>query len=207
MSQKITQVSIALLASAFLLSGCGVLPSGTPSTEPAGAGEPTVSEAPSEPATEESTTEAPPAEQPPAEEPKAEDPPQEAPAVQAESCGWDSPKIPGSSSDAPSDQSGGLETAIIGAWQHTHIDSGSGYEPVGDGTDIRYVFPSTTRILYCQDVKGATDQAENAADITLDGTKIVLPGSAPGFEVISWSADTMVWNNNLDGSKYLLHRR
>src|SRR5699024_3078101 len=107
----------------------------------------------------------------------------------------------------PSGTDGSLDTVIIGAWQHTHFDTGGGYEPLGDGTDIRYIFPSTERILYCQDVAGATQQAENAADITLDGTEIVLPSPASGYNVVAWDADTMVWKNHRDGSLYLLQRR
>ena len=127
-------------------------------------------------------------------------------AVQEEDCGWASPKRV-AAADVPSGTGGDLEVVIVGAWQHTHFDTGAGYEPVGEGTDVRYVFPSTERILYCQDVEGATSQAQNAANITLDGTEIVLPAPASGYAVVAWDANTMVWLNPRDGSHYLLRRR
>lgn len=126
--------------------------------------------------------------------------------VQEEVCGWDSPKI-SPAANAPTGTEGDLAVVLVGAWQHTHFDKGAGYEPVGDGTDVRYIFPSTERILYCQDVKGATTQAENAADFTLDGQEIVLPAPANGYAVVAWDADSMVWKNHRDGSSYLLQRR
>lgn len=73
--------------------------------------------------------------------------------------------------------------------------------------DIRFVFPSTNRLLYCQDVAGATSQAENAVDVTLDGTEIVLPSPATGYGVIAWDDNTMLWKNHRDGSHYVLKRR
>lgn len=202
MSRNFGFIATGFLASALLLGGCAAgeaigesspptVVEGTPSAEtPAAEPEDT----PAAPAEEESLE--------PAPEPTAA-----APAAQEESCGWDSPAITADPGSAPSSPGDSLESVIIGAWQHIHIDTGAGYEPNGDGVDIRYVFPSTTRLLYCQDVAGATSQAENAANITLDGTKIVLPGSAPGYTVASWGADTMVWTNNRDGSSYLLARR
>ncbi len=56
-------------------------------------------------------------------------------------------------------------------------------------------------------MKGATSQAENAANFTLEGTEIVLPAPANGYAVVAWDADTMVWENHRDGSHYLLQRR
>ncbi|XBH21349.1 hypothetical protein V5R04_14225 [Jonesiaceae bacterium BS-20] len=207
MSRNFVFIATGFLASTLLLSGCAAVGEGQgESSPPVVTEEKPTAQAPVEEAPEAS---APPAkEEAPAEQEASEpEPAPEAPAVQEESCGWDSPAINGDSGSAPSSPGDALERVIIGAWQHTHIDSGSGFEPLNSGTDIRYVFPSATRLLYCQDVAGATSQAENAADITLDGTKIVLPGSAPGYTVTGWSADTMVWTNNRDGSTYLLARR
>lgn len=128
--------------------------------------------------------------------------------TQEESCGWGESKlgagVPGALPVGPGDD---ISTAIIGAWQHTHFDAGAGFEAVGEGTDIRFVFPSTSRLLYCQDVAGATAQAENAVDFVLADTAIQLPGTAPGYVVTAWNADTMLWKNNLDGSTFLLQRR
>ncbi len=126
------------------------------------------------------------------------------PRTQAETCDWDAPALTGAA-DAPGGQDGDVHTVIVGAWQHTHVDTGSGFEPVSE--DIRYVFPSDERLLYCQHVAGVTDHAENSADITWDGTRIVLPGGAPGFVVQSWDDAAMVWVNRLDNSIYLLQRR
>lgn len=127
--------------------------------------------------------------------------------TQDEDCGWASGPIVGDATGVPSGTEGSLDVVLIGAWQHTHFDTGAGYESLGAGTDIRYIFPSTDRILYCQDVEGATQQAENAADMTLDGTELVLPSPASGYNVVAWDADTMVWENHRDGSHYLLKRR
>ncbi|MGO2745318.1 hypothetical protein [Microbacterium sp.] len=52
---------------------------------------------------------------------------------------------------------------LIGAWQHTHTDEGSGFEAVMN--DHRYVLPSPERMLYCQHVPGATDYADQSANI------------------------------------------
>lgn len=125
--------------------------------------------------------------------------------TQAESCDWGTPAVSGGSA-APAGQDGDLKTVVVGAWQHTHFDTGSGWEAL-DSEDIRYVFPSATRMLYCQDVPGATHQAENAADIGWDGDRIAPPGSHPGFTVVAWSDDAMVWRNHTDDSTYLLKRR
>lgn len=133
---------------------------------------------------------------------------QPVPRTQEENCGWDSARIDsGSATGAPSSPGADLSTVLIGAWQHTHINSGSGYEAVKPTSDIRYVFPSTAKLLYCQDVQGATSQAENAVNMQLEGTEIVLPSPATGYGVTAWNNDTMVWKNNRDGSFYLLKRR
>ncbi len=137
----------------------------------------------------------------------AAEPTENEPATQEETCDWDSARLASDPADAPSGTRGDLATVLIGAWQHTHIDEGAGFEALGHTTDIRYVFPSTTRLLYCQDVAGATSQAENAVDFTLDGTEIVLPSPASGYAVTAWDKDTMVWTNHRDGSLYLLQRR
>lgn len=134
-----------------------------------------------------------------------DDEPQDAPApAQEETCDWESPAV-SAAAEAPDGQAGDLPAVLVGAWQHTHFDTGSGYEAVTN--DIRYVFPSTERILYCQHVPGVTDHAENAVDFVLDGTAIDLPGGAPGYVVSEWDADTMVWINRADESRYLLQRR
>lgn len=129
------------------------------------------------------------------------------PVTQEETCDWNTARLDSGSADAPAAAGSDLETVLIGSWQHTHIDSGAGYEAVKPTTDIRYVFPSTSRLLYCQDVKGATAQAENAVNIELAGTELVLPSPATGYSVTAWDADTMVWTNHRDGSLYLLKRR
>ena len=129
-----------------------------------------------------------------------------APRQQAEDCGWDVPVLASSAVTLPSGADGELGVRLVGSWQHTHFDSGGGFEPI-DGKDIRYVFPSTERMFYCQHVPGITEFAEQGADITLDGQSIVLPGSHPGFTVQEWNDSSMVWVNNMDGSLYLLQRR
>ena len=139
--------------------------------------------------------------------PEAEAKPEVKPVNQEETCDWGSARTNSGSTKAPSGQSGELANVLIGSWQHTHTDSGSGYEALKPTTDIRFVFPSTTRLLYCQDVAGATSQAENPANISLDGTELVLPSPATGYGVVAWDANTMVWKNNRDGSLYLLQRR
>lgn len=125
------------------------------------------------------------------------------PQPQEETCDWDSPAAAGGT-DAPSGQEGDISTVLVGAWQHTHYDTGAGFEAVDN--DIRYIFPSAERILYCQHVPGVTEYAENAANFTLNGTSIDLPG-APGYEVSAWDDDTMLWINRADDSTYLLQRR
>lgn len=129
----------------------------------------------------------------------------DAPVNQAESCDWDAPKLSGGGLPTiPQHGEGDLKTIIVGAWQHTHFDTGGGYEAAS--YDHRFVFPSSERVLYCQHVPGITDHAEIAADFTWDDTRIVLPG-APGYVVLSWDADTMIWLNRADDSHYLLQRR
>jgi hypothetical protein len=107
--------------------------------------------------------------------------------------------------EVPSGQNGVLAELIVGAWQHTHTDDGSGFVEVTN--DHRFVFPSADRMLYCQNVPGETDFAENAADIVLDGTLLDLP-SAYDYTVLAWDADTMLWDNPVGGGYvYLLQRR
>jgi hypothetical protein len=134
--------------------------------------------------------------------------PEETPVTQEQSCGWETPRIEsGSSSDVPSTTGAPLETALIGAWQHTHTDTGAGFEALKPTTDIRFVFPSTTTLLYCQDVTGATSQAERVVSMQLDDATLVVPSPASGYTVTAWNSDTMVWTNLRDGSLYLLKRR
>lgn len=130
------------------------------------------------------------------------------PAVtQADSCEWDAPKLDaGVPSSIPSGAGADVQTAIVGSWQHTHFDSGAGFEAL-DGEDIRFVFSSPEALRYCQHVPGITDHAENAAAVSWEGNRIVLPGAAPGYVVESWDTQTMVWLNLLDNSRYLLQRR
>ena len=127
------------------------------------------------------------------------------PRTQVEDCGWEGGQVT-SLAAAPGSQDGDLHAVIVGAWQHTAIDDGSGFEPL-DSEDIRYVFPSPDRLLYCQHIPGVLEHLHNAADISWDGTRIVVPGGAPGFEVLEWNDSTMVWTNHMDGTTYLLQRR
>ena len=128
-----------------------------------------------------------------------------APAAADDSCGWDAPAVRPGADAAPSGQAGDLLDAVLGSWQHTHYDEGSGFTPVE--ADIRYVFASSSEILYCQDVPGVTDQAENRAPIEWDGQQIMLQGTTPSFIVTDWSSEAMLWHNPTDGSTYLLQRR
>lgn len=182
--RKIGPIAVTLLISALVLAGCAAEPG------PDGGTQPGTSSSTSPETETEATTE-----------------PEAGPPTQEETCGWDASRLESGTATAPRDQNGDVGTALIGAWQHTHIDEGSGYEAVKPTTDIRYVFPSTTRMLYCQDVKGATNQAENAVDMTLDGLEIVLQPSGVSYGVVAWDANTMVWKNHRDGSLYLLKRR
>lgn len=177
----------AIIATVLILGGCASPAENTPGTT-------------SEPSSA--------ATQPPTPTPDSTpEPSAPTPVTQDETCDWDSPRLASGGADAPASAGSDLSTALIGSWQHTHIDSGSGFEALGDTRDIRYVFPSTTKLLYCQDVKGATSKAEQSAAIELDGANIVLPAPSKGFTVTAWTDSTMLWTNNLDGSMYLLKRR
>src|SRR5690606_10745481 len=88
-----------VLAGALLLTGCAG------DSSPEGADQP-----------------APPAASEPAPEPGAED----APVVQEATCDWGSPRLAPDDASAPNSTTGELTTAIIGAWQHTPSDTGSG---------------------------------------------------------------------------------
>jgi len=123
------------------------------------------------------------------------------------SCDWDTPRLSsGDTSGAPTSGDGDVAKALAGAWQHTYIDSGSGFEALDTTRDIRYVL-AEGRFLYCQDVEGATDQAENSAALKIEGATIVLPSPATGYEVVAWNENMMVWRNLRDDSLYLLERR
>lgn len=139
--------------------------------------------------------------------PAEPEPSEPTPVTQEATCDWDTPRLASGAATVPASAGADLATALIGSWQHTHIDSGSGFEALAETTDIRYVFPSTTQLLYCQDVQGATSQAEQSATIELDGANLVLPSPSKGYTVTAWTDDTMLWTNNLDGSLYLLKRR
>ena len=157
-------------------------PSGTASEEPSPAAPNPVKDAPADPAPEAAQTGAP------------------------TDCEWDVPALVPDLGRVPSGQEGVLTAVLPGAWQHVAIDTGAGY--TDDLTaDIRYVFPSTTDLIYCQDRPGVTDQAENRAAFELSGTEIVLPAPATGYAVQAWNQDSMVWVNHRDGSLYLLQRR
>jgi hypothetical protein len=112
----------------------------------------------------------------------------------------------GDANDAPTSGNGDVAEAVLGAWQHTYIDSGSGFEALDTTRDIRYVL-ADGRFLYCQDVEGATSQAENSAPLKVEGAEIVLPAPASGYEVVAWNDTMMVWRNLRDDSLYLLERR
>lgn len=125
--------------------------------------------------------------------------------AQEETCDWDSPKL-SAPAEVPEGQNGELAKLLVGSWQHTHTDEGSGFEEVTN--DHRYVFPSPDRMLYCQHVPGATEYAENAADVVLNGTAIELPGGKYAYTVTAWDDDTLVWDNPVGGRYiYLLQRR
>lgn len=127
------------------------------------------------------------------------------PVTQEETCDWDSPKLTGAA-DVPKGQDGDLAEVLVGSWQHTHTDEGSGFEEVVN--DHRYVFPSPNRMLYCQHVPGVTEHAENAGDVVLNGTAIELPGGQYEYTITAWDQDTIVWDNPIGGGYvYLLQRR
>lgn len=122
-------------------------------------------------------------------------------------CDWNSGRLTSvDASQIPAAEGSELAQAILGSWQRTHTNTGSGFEPVGPTIDIRFVL-SADQFLYCQDVEGATDQAERSAPLKLEGAEIVLPSPASGYAVTAWTDDTMVWLNHFDGSLYLLQRR
>lgn len=123
----------------------------------------------------------------------------------ADSCDWDAARLAGAGVNAPPGQAGELAQVIIGAWQHTHIDDGNGFEVVEN--DLRFVFPEATEMLYCQHVPGITDYAENRGEISWDGNQLNLPGGTPGYIVTHWDAQTMIWQNLIVDSTYLLQRR
>lgn len=138
------------------------------------------------------------------EEPHSE-PEEEAASAPEATCDWDSPRV-SAPADVPEGQSGELSELLVGSWQHTHTDEGSGFEEVMN--DHRYVFPLPERLLYCQHVPGATEYAENAADVVLNGTAIELPGGKYAYTVTAWDNDTMTWDNPVGGGYiYLLQRR
>lgn len=59
-------------------------------------------------------------------------------------------------------------------------------------------------MIYCQDAVGM--QAENSTDVSLAGTSINIENH-PGFEVLGWDEESMLWRNNHDNTTYLLVRR
>lgn len=203
-ARRLSSLTLAI-AVALALGGCSASASGdgTAPSAPAPAAEalPTLSPAP---APTESDTPAVADDELVSDAPATEEP-TDTPRTQAESCEWESAGLAVSAAAAPENQEGDLDTIIIGAWQHTHFIAGSGYEPLDD-VDIRYVFPSRDRMLYCQHVPGITEYAENAADISWEDTGIVLPHGSVGYTVTSWDENSMVWQNHLDGSSYLLQR-
>lgn len=125
-------------------------------------------------------------------------------AAAATSCDWDKaahrPGVP----DIPNGQAGDLMAILPGVWQHTHFDVGNGWEEL-DTQDIRYVFPDTTQLIYCQHVPGITEHAEASGEFTWEGDTIVLPTAR--YEVATWDANTMIWINARDSSYYVLQRR
>lgn len=124
---------------------------------------------------------------------------------QEEDCDWDAPRV-SAPANAPNGKDGELAEVLVGAWQHTHTDEGSGFEKVAN--DHRYVFPTPERMLYCQHVPGATEYADNAANVTLNGARIELPGGKYAYTVTAWDEDTLVWDNPVGGGYvYLLQRR
>jgi hypothetical protein len=121
-------------------------------------------------------------------------------------CDWDSPRLSSGDAGEPTGEGEDVALAVLGSWQHTHINEGGGFEPLKPTTDIRYVLSSDT-FLYCQDVQGATEEGENSAPLVLDGDEIVLPSPATGYKIVAWDENMMVWVNHRDDSLYLLQRR
>lgn len=178
---------------AFALASCAPEPGDTKPDTPEASQPPAATP---EPAPEEKPAETPEA-KPEEEKPEAR--------TQADSCEWEIPALASPSVVSVDGQEGDISELIVGSWQHTHFIKGDVFDTVDN--DIRYVFPAADKLIYCQDVPGITDQAENRADISLDGLDIVLPGSAPGYTILAWTDSEMLWLNKLDNSKYLLQRR
>lgn len=128
------------------------------------------------------------------------------PAEVEPTCDWDSPRLSSGDASEPSGEGDDIAVAFLGSWQHTHINEGGGFKAVKPTTDIRYVL-STDTFLYCQDVQGATKQAENSAPLILEGAEIILPSPATGYKIVAWNENMMVWLNHRDDSLYLLQRR
>ena len=125
---------------------------------------------------------------------------------QSQSCEWDKPQITADpKADAPQGTSGDLKKIVVGSWQQTHFDFGDGFKPVKD-KDLRYVFPSSSRLLFCKDAVGTTNRVDNAADIVWDGN-LIAPPAGKGFEIVSWNNEAMIWVNKFDNARYLLKRR
>lgn len=134
------------------------------------------------------------------DEPAADEPTGDDTAVEApRDCDWDSAQITGVPSDVATGQDGDFPDILIGSWQHVAFDEGGGPEPVS--MDIRFVFPSTDEIIYCQ------GGAENRADITIQGTTIVIAGPGTRYTATAWDDDTMVWKNETLGDDFILARR
>ncbi|MCL1586909.1 MAG: hypothetical protein M3092_00700 [Actinomycetia bacterium] len=121
-------------------------------------------------------------------------------------CDWDSPRLSSGDASEPTGPGDDVALAVLGSWQHTHINEGGGFKPVKPTTDIRYVLSSDT-FLYCQDVQGATEHGENSVRLVLEGDEIVLPSPATGYKIVAWNENMMVWLNHFDDSLYLLQRR
>lgn len=191
MSTKFRFILASFAASALILSGCAAEPEDAPSDATA--------EAPMEAApTEQEEAEA--------EEPEAEPEPEA--ATQEKTCDWDTDALrPGSTGEVPTSADGDINTAITGAWQHTHIDEGDGFYEVGEGTDIRFVFPSPTEFLYCQDIAGVLEERQIEATIVIENNGFGRPDSEQLYVAQAWSDDTLVLTNMLDQSLYLLQRR
>lgn len=201
MSRNRLFILVTLIAAVSILSACGASESVSADTTLATSIDTTVPDSSvsttSDPGTTEGTDVTP------------EDPTTETTeATRAEgTCDWDSPRLPSADADAPQGMGeGDLTQTLLSSWQHTHTDTGAGFEAVGPTIDIRFVL-TADRFVYCQDVEGATDKRENSAPLQVDGTQIVLPSPATGYEVAAWNESSMVWLNHRDGWLYLLQRR
>lgn len=187
MSIQLRFILASFAASALLLSGCAAEPEDAPNDATAEVAQPDQADAPDE-------------------APEAEPEPEA--ATQEKTCDWETGALrPGSTGEVPTSADGDISTAIIGAWQHTHIDEGAGFYEVDEGTDIRFVFPSATEFLYCQDIAGVLEQEQISATITLENNEISRPDSDPVYGVTAWSDDILVLTNMRDQSLYLLQRR